>query len=316
MQDQGREDRWRRGVQLLTRLGEVRRQDKGWGRVLAQAVERIYDEKLLDEETLRRIEQLKGDLNEFGYDPFGFNPEYLKYSLPLAAWLYRDYFRVQTYGIENIPKGPALLIANHSGQLPMDAMMIVTACFMELDPPRMLRSMVERWVPSLPFVSWFFVRSGQIVGTRDNFRRLVELGNSILVFPEGVVGINKTWDKAYQLQRFGYGFMRLALENDLPIVPVAVVGAEEQAPSFYNARKLGRLLGMPAFPITPTFPLLGPLGMLPLPVKYHLHFGQPMRFAGNPDDEDRVIGGMVDEFKVELQALINKGLEMRTGVFS
>jgi 1-acyl-sn-glycerol-3-phosphate acyltransferase len=195
-------------------------------------------------------------------------------------------------------------------------MMIVTACFMELDPPRMLRSMVERWVPSLPFVSWFFVRSGQIVGTRDNFRRLVELGNSILVFPEGVVGINKTWDKAYQLQRFGYGFMRLALENNMPIVPVAVVGAEEQAPSFYNARKLGRVLGMPAFPITPTFPLLGPLGMLPLPVKYHLHFGEPMRFEGNPDDEDRVIGGMVKEFKGELQALINKGLDMRTGVFS
>jgi len=303
------------GRRLLRRLIEERRDvETGYLDLLRPVARRLFEANLLDPELQERLTDLAERYREV-VDPFGFDPDYLRYVLPVAAWVYRHYFRVNTYGLENIPHGGALLISNHSGQLPIDAMMIVTACLVDRDEPLMVRSMVERWVPSLPFVSWFFARCGQILGTRDNFRLLTELGSAILVFPEGVVGINKTFDKAYKLQGFGLGFMRLALENGLPIVPVAVVGAEEQAPALYNLAPVARLLGIPAFPITPTFPLFGPLGMLPLPVKYHIHFGEPMLFDGNPDDEDRVIAGKVDVVKAEVQRLIDAGLEQRDGIF-
>lgn len=287
-----------------------------WRSLAKRAVANIYDKHLLDPATLDRIDRLNEEqLATFGNDPFGFDAETLKLAVPLAAWFYRHYFRVETQGLENIPAGKVLLISNHSGQLPIDAMMIVVALLLDAEPPRMIRSMVERWVPELPFVSWFFARCGQILGTRDNFRLLTELESAILVFPEGVVGINKTYDKAYQLQRFGYGFMRLALENELPIVPVGVVGAEEQAPAIWDLKGLARVLGIPALPITPLTFLLGPLGLLPMPVKYHIYFGEPLRFDGRPDDEDRVIGDKVDVVKESIQSLLDRGLRDRKGIF-
>ncbi|MBH24855.1 MAG: glycerol acyltransferase [Myxococcales bacterium] len=271
----------------------------------------IVEENLLDDELTERLRQLQEVQEIDGFDPFGFEPEFLKWVLPVGAWVYRKYFRVEAFGLEKLPEGSVLLIANHSGQVPIDGMMIVSSCLLDADPPRMVRSMIERWVPTLPFVSWFFARCGQILGTRENFRLLNSRGATILVFPEGVRGINKTYDKAYQLQRFGLGFMRLALENNLPIVPVAVIGAEEQAPAFFNAGRIARLIGAPAFPITPTFPLLGPLGALPLPVRYRIYYGDPMTFSGDPDDEDRVISEKVDEVRDALQGLIHHGLEQR-----
>ncbi len=305
-----------RGRRLLQSLLHERdRHEQRYLDLLRPIAQRIWEENLLDDalrERIRLLDQRYRDLR----DPFGFDPDYIGVVLPVAAWVYRNWFRVQAHGIENIPDGPALLIANHSGQLPVDGMMIVTSCLLDKAEPRMVRSMVERWVPSLPFVSWFFARTGQILGTRDNFRLLTEIGSAILVFPEGVTGINKTWDKAYQLQNFGLGFMRLALENNLPIVPVGVVGAEEQAPAFYNLKPLARLLGIPAFPITPTFPLLGPLGLIPLPVKYHIHYGEPLVFSGNPDDEDRLIQQKVQVVKDEIHNLLQRGLQERRGIFT
>jgi 1-acyl-sn-glycerol-3-phosphate acyltransferase len=281
------------------------------------ALSRFYDDHLLDDETRARIESLarRDTLSEYGYDPFGYSPDFLKWVVPLAALVYRKYFRVETFGIDNVPDGPVLLIANHSGQLPLDAMMIVTGVVLDRHEPRAVRSMVERWVPTLPFVSWFMARAGQIVGTRSNFRRLAAQGEAILVFPEGVRGISKTFDKAYQLQEFGLGFMRLALENDLPIVPIAVIGAEEQAPSLYDFKALGRLMGMPAFPITPTFPLLGPLGLLPYPTRYRIYFGEPMRFQGDPDEEDRSISSKVDVVKDAISSMLDVGLRNRKNIF-
>ncbi len=307
---------WKRGTRLWGRLQKARREDKGWGAIFRRAAERVYDEELVDPDTMKRLRALRVQLNEYGYDPFGFNPDYLKWSVPLGAWFYRNYFRTHVHGIDNIPDGPVLLIANHSGQIPVDGMMIALACLLDKQEPRMVRSMVERWVGTLPFVSWFFARTGQILGTRDNFRRLIQQNNAILVFPEGVGGISKTYDKAYQLQRFGFGFMRLAIEDNLPIVPVAVIGGEEQAPAFFNVKGLARLMGAPAFPITPTFPLLGPLGMFPYPVRYHLYFGEAMRFEGNPDDEDRALEERVDQVKETLQTMIQHGLEQREGIFT
>ncbi|MBI4818065.1 MAG: acyltransferase family protein [Deltaproteobacteria bacterium] len=256
------------------------------------------------------------DLGELGVDPFGLDPKVVQYAAAPVEWLYRHYFRVLTQGLENVPGGRVLLISNHSGQLPFDGAMIGAAMILEHEPPRIVRSMVEKWVPRLPFVSVFFARVGQIVGTPDNCRRLLEREEAILVFPEGARGISKTYDRRYQLERFGTGFMRLALETHTPIVPVAVVGAEEQAPSFYNIEPIANVLGMPAFPVTPTFPLLGPLGLLPLPTRYRIYFGEPMSFEGNGDEEDDFVLQHVAKVRSAIEALLARGLSERQGVFA
>ena len=255
------------------------------------------------------------NVSRFGTDEFGFSPEFVKRVLPIATLVHKGYFRVEVSGIENVPTNRVLLIANHSGQLPFDGMMIATSLILEADPPRMVRSMVEKWVPTLPFVSTFLARCGQITGLPENCRRLLEADETILVFPEGARGISKTFDKRYQLQAFGQGFMRLALETNTPIVPVSVVGAEEQAPSFYNVRPIAKALNMPAFPITPTFPLLFPLGLLPLPVKYRIHFGEPLHFSGNANDEDAVIRQKVETVRSSIQSTLHTMVSERKHIF-
>ena len=153
------------------------------------------------------------------------------------------------------------------------------------------------------------------MGTPANCKALLEADECVAVFPEGVRGMNKLWSQRYQLQRFGTGFLRLALETRSPIVPVGIVGSEEQQPGFANWERLGRLLGMPAFPVTPTFPWLGPLGLWPLPVRYRIHFGTPLRFEGSSSDEDAVIDEHVDAVRGAIEALLREGLAEREGVF-
>lgn len=286
--------------------------------MLQRARDRVEDAliKTIHPDVWERIRKMDAGQNRYGFDPFGFQPEFLKFVAPLASALYRHYFRVETHGIERVPdSGPVLLVSNHTGQIPLDGMMIATGMLIEKNPPRMVRSMVERWVPSLPFISRLLARTGQVVGTRENARLLLARQGCILVFPEGVRGINKTYDRAYELEEFGLGFMRLALATKTPIVPVAVVGAEEQMPAIYDVKWLAKLLGMPAFPITPTWPLLGPLGALPLPVKYRIYFGEPMHFEGAPDEEDRVIGVEVEKVRQAINEMLIRGLEERKGVF-
>ncbi|MCK6552159.1 acyltransferase family protein [Myxococcota bacterium] len=276
---------------------------------------RRFAERLVPEVMREKTAALAAEVGELGVDPFGFDPEIVKYASAPLVWLYKHYFRVQTKGIENVPSGRVLLIANHSGQLPFDGMMIGTAMVLEHDPPRVARSMVEKWVPRLPFVSVLFARVGQIVGTPENCRRLLERDEAILVFPEGARGISKTFDRRYQLERFGTGFMRLALETHTPIVPVAVVGAEEQAPALYNVKSIAKLIGAPSFPVTPTFPLLGPIGLLPYPSRYHITFGEPMSFDGDGDEEDEVVERQVAVVRDRIQELIREGLAQREGIF-
>lgn len=280
-----------------------------------RALKRRIADLLVDEQLDRKTEQLRADLGELGVDPFGYDPRVVKYAAVPVTWLYKNYFRVETTGIEKVPDGPVLLVANHSGQLPFDGLMIGTALVLERDPPRIARAMVEKWIPRLPFVSVFMARVGQIVGTPDNCRRLLAAGEAILVFPEGARGISKTFDRRYQLERFGTGFMRLALEMKAAIVPVGVVGAEEQAPALYNLKPVAKAIGAPAFPVTPTFPLLGPLGLMPLPSKYRIYFGDPLTFEGEGDEEDEFIQRHVQVVRGRIQSMLDRGLAERDGVF-
>jgi 1-acyl-sn-glycerol-3-phosphate acyltransferase len=260
---------------------------------------------------LARIDQVKTKLGPEGVDPFGFDPAYVRQLIGFGSWLYHRYFRCQTFGISNLPAGRCLLVANHSGQLPYDGMMIGLSGFFEGEPPRAVRSMVDRFVPNTPFVSPTLARLGQVLGTPNNCRHLLGDEQAILVFPEGQAGLNKLWNQRYRLQRFGHGFMRLALEMQAPIVPVAVIGAEEQAPSFYNMRALGRMVGMPALPLT-----LAPFfGALPLPTRYRIHYGTPMHFTGDGNEEEPVIGQKVREVKMRLQAMVNEGVAAREHIF-
>jgi 1-acyl-sn-glycerol-3-phosphate acyltransferase len=153
------------------------------------------------------------------------------------------------------------------------------------------------------------------VGTRENCLRLLGREEAILAFPEGTRGISKTFAKRYQLQGFGLGFMRLALMSDTPVVPVAVVGAEEQIPSLWDGKPIARLFGAPALPFTPFFPWLGPIGFLPLPTKYRIFYGKPMRFSGDPNDEDSRLNVMVQKVRHTIQRMLSDGLKARKNVF-
>jgi 1-acyl-sn-glycerol-3-phosphate acyltransferase len=283
---------------------------------LSQQVRRQADaavDSLLGETDLARLERLSVRKGEGGVDPFGFDPDVAKYAVLVARALYRSYFRTQVSGLEHVPRGRVLLISNHSGQLPLDALAIASALLLDADPPRFVRSMVEKWTATLPWVGEFFARCGQIVGVPENCIRLLEMEEAVLVFPEGARGISKTFDQRYRLTEFGLGFMRMALETQAPIVPVAVVGAEEQYISLANLSRLARLIGAPAVPLMPQ--LLLPGGFLPLPTRYRIYFGEPMTFTGDPDDDDAVIEEKVWVVKSTVQSMLNRGLKERKSIF-
>jgi 1-acyl-sn-glycerol-3-phosphate acyltransferase len=268
-------------------------------------------DKQLEPSFRAKLRALPTRQNEYGYDPFGFNRDDAKVAALIARFFYYAYFRVEQFGVDKVPNGRVLLVANHSGQLPFDGIGIGGALLFEHDPPRVIRAMVEKYVQTLPFASYLFARWGQITGTPENCRRLLEDEEAILVFPEGAKGISKPFTKRYQLQDFGLGFMRLALETKTPIVPIAVVGAEEQAPAI-NVKPIARLLGAPAFPVLPLPPFFP---ILPYPVKYRIYFGDPIQFDGDPDDEDEVLEEQVKRVKNEIQNMIRIGLKERQGIF-
>ena len=205
-----------------------------------------------------------------------------------------------------------LLVSNHSGQLPFDAVGIGGALLFDHDPPRIVRAMVEKYVQTVPFASYLFARWGQITGTPENCRRLLEDEEAILVFPEGARGISKPFTQRYQLQEFGLGFMRLALETE----------HADRADRRHRRRGAGaggqlrsrwrKLLGAPAFPLMPLPPFFP---ILPYPIKYRIYFGEPLRFEGDPDDDDDVIEEKVRRVRNEIQSMIRVGLKERKHIF-
>lgn len=272
-----------------------------------------YGRELVGEDFEERTRLLRQRYERQGGDPFGLDPETAKYLIIACSFFHRKYFRTEVHGLESLPEGRVLIVANHSGQLPLDGAIIGSALFLDLHPPRIIRAMVEKWAHSLPFVSTFFSRVGQVVGVPENARRLLELEETLLVFPEGTRGISKPFNQRYQLSEFGLGFMRLAIETNTPIVPVGVIGAEEQYINLGNVQWMARALKMPVFPLVPQWFIPG--AQLPLPTKYRLYFGEPMRFDGDADDDDAVIEEKVWVVRQTIQSLLHRGLRERKSVF-
>jgi 1-acyl-sn-glycerol-3-phosphate acyltransferase len=298
----------------LARLSDVAtRQGVPFVRKLVEGARRAAEEienRLLGPDFEARAQVLIE--RDAGGDPFGFDATTARRAAAISAFFHRMYFRTEVYDVDRVPSGRVLLVANHSGQIPIDAAIIGCAMFFDANPPRVTRAMVEKWIATLPFVSTFFSRVGQVVGVPENARRLLEMGELVLAFPEGVRGVAKPFLRRYQLEEFGRGFMRLAMDTKTPIVPVAVVGAEEQYVSFGNVKWAARALGIPVFPLVPQ--LLVPGGALPLPTKYRLFFGEPMHFEGDAGDDARVSD---NAFLVReaVAHLLRRGLMQRKSVF-
>jgi len=284
-------------------------------KLLGSAVDAVdlWMTSLLGEEFNARMQRVPQAVGAAGVDPFGLDPQWTKWALASTAFLHRYYFRTEVFGAENVPAKRVLLISNHSGQIPIDGAIIGASMFMDIEPPRFIRAMVEKWTQTLPFVSMLFSRIGQVVGVPENAERLLESEEALLVFPEGARGISKTFDKRYQLTDFGLGFMRLAMQTKTPIVPIACIGGEEQYISVANLTSMAKVFGMPSLPIMPQ--LLLPGGQLPLPTKYRLYYGEPMHFEGDPDDDDSIIEEKVWLVKATIQSMINRGLKARKHVF-
>ncbi|MDJ0785425.1 MAG: lysophospholipid acyltransferase family protein [Myxococcota bacterium] len=263
-----------------------------------------------------RLARVPTPVNEYGVDPFGASPAVLRRTAIPFVLAYRYWFRCQTVGLQHLPEGPLLLIANHAGNtFAWDAAMLGTAMMLEAEPPRIARGMAEYYLPSIPWFGTLMHRGGSVVGRPENCQQLLEQGEAIMVFPEGARGFVKPFSQRYQLQRFGYGFARLALENRVPIVPVGIVGGEEHNPGFGGSRWLGKLIGAPVFPLTFGFPWLGMLGALPLPVQFRLHFGEPLWLDGDANDEDAKVEEQVERVRDAIRDLIAEGLAAREGVF-
>jgi 1-acyl-sn-glycerol-3-phosphate acyltransferase len=278
-------------------------------RAMWEWLDRLGDDPL-DERQRDALRAAVG-VNSAGYDPWGFNLETAERTLRVVRYLYRDYFRVQVFHADRVPEGRVMVVANHGGQIPLDGMILAASMLLDIDPPRLVRGMVERWVPGLPWFSTLFTRCGQVVGDPANCEELLRRDQSIMVFPEGAKGSGKDWWHRYQLQSFGSGFVRLALQTGTPIVPVAIIGSDDTYPALISSRRLGRLVGAPYLPITPTFPWLGPLGFVPLPVRLHIRFGDPIVFDGDPDESEAQTRARVAQVRGAIQALLDEGLEAR-----
>jgi 1-acyl-sn-glycerol-3-phosphate acyltransferase len=276
--------------------------------------------KLMPPEEFDRIMSVEINDLGFGFDQFGMEKESMVMAYAMFRYMHKYYFRVESHGHENIPEtGPALVISNHSGTLPIDAAMTAVDIAMKMEKPRPLRAMVDNFAGFLPFVNVFFYRAGQVIGHRRNTQDLLRAGEIVGIWPEGTRGLGKPFANRYNLVRFSVGFIELALTHRAPIVPAALIGAEEQMPMLGNLKPLARALGFPYFPVTPLFPWLGPLGLLPLPVKYHLQFGEPLHFYREYGpatiDDPETIATLADKVRLVIQDMINKGLQKRTSVF-
>jgi 1-acyl-sn-glycerol-3-phosphate acyltransferase len=258
---------------------------------------------------------------EYDVDEFGFDPELTEEVLaPLARFFHQRWWRVAWIGLENVPStGAALLVSNHAGTLPWDALMMKFGVLDEHPARRHVRLLAADLAFEMPLVGALARKSGNTLAAGDDAFRLLDRGEVLGVFPEGFKGVGKPWRQRYKLQRFGRGgFIEIALRARCPIVPVSIVGSEEIYPMIHNAKTVARLFGFPYFPITPFFPWLGPLGMIPLPSKWIVEFGPPMSTDDFPVDawQDPItVFEMTDRVREEIQQALDRNLMARRSVF-
>jgi 1-acyl-sn-glycerol-3-phosphate acyltransferase len=254
-------------------------------------------------------------------DEFGRDPNIAARFDPVLDFLYERYFRVETEGMGHIPTdGRALIVANHSGTLPYDGAMIMYAVRKEHEARRAVRPLVEDFVFHFPYLGTLMNRIGGVRACQENAERLLREDQLVAVFPEGIKGVGKLYTQRYQLQRFGRGgFVKLALGCDSPIIPTAVVGAEEIHPMLTKITWLAKSIGIPYLPVTPTFPLLGPVGLVPLPTKWFIAFGEPLYFNaeyGTEAANDRIlVNKLAEQVRQKIQEMIDALLKKRESVF-
>lgn len=253
-------------------------------------------------------------------DDFGLAPEFEERLLPLLKFLFRYYFRVETKGIDNIPsEGRAVVVANHSGTLPLDGVILRQALREHHPATRDLRWLAEDFVFYLPFIGVTLNRIGAVRACQENAQRLLAKDHLVAVFPEGTKGIKKLYRQRYQLQRFGRGgYIRLCLRTQSPLIPCAIVGAEETNPMLYRLDNLSRLLGLQYLPVTPTFPWLGPLGLVPAPTKWRITFGEPIALDGyGPEaaDDHVLIGRLSERVRASISSMLEGSLRARRSVW-
>jgi len=253
-------------------------------------------------------------------DEFGYDPVYELKVLPLFDFLYEKYFRVEVHGVENVPRdGRCLLVANHSGTLPLDGMMLRLAVRREHPSHREVRWLAEDVIYHFPFLGSFTNRMGAVRACQENAERLLDHEALVAVFPEGLKGIGKLFRDRYRLQRFGRGgFVKLGLRTSTPVVPVAIVGGEETNPMLTRVEYLTRALGIPYLPVTPTFPLLGPVGLLPAPTKWKIFFGEPIDLAsyGPESVEDEIlVGRITEQVRGDIQQRLDQAVRDRRSIW-
>ncbi|MEU4352855.1 lysophospholipid acyltransferase family protein [Streptomyces sp. NPDC023838] len=258
---------------------------------------------------------------EYEVDEFGYDKELTDQVLmSLIRPFYEKYFRVEVKGVENIPaEGGALVVANHSGTLPLDGLMMQVAVHDHHPAGRHLRLLAADLVFMLPVVNELARKAGHTLACAEDAQALLERGEVVGVMPEGFKGIGKPFSERYKLQRFGRGgFVSTALRAGTPIVPCSIVGAEEIYPMIGNSKTLARLLGFPYFPITPTFPWLGPAGLVPLPTKWTIQFGEPIPTDGYPPEaaeDPMLMFNLTDQVREQIQHTLYKLLVQRRSVF-
>ncbi len=257
---------------------------------------------------------------EYDTDAWGLDQELLDVMRPFFNALYKVYWRVEASGLDHVPvEGRALLVANRAGPLPWDSLMLTTAVLTEHSAQRLVRVLHAEWLSTVPFFAAWPARLGQVPDTGDNGLRLLEQDEVVAVFPEGDAGAAKSFKRRYQLARFGQGeFVQMALQTGAPVIPVSIVGAEETYVTLGHSRAAARLAGLPYVPITTGFPWLGLLGLVPLPTKWHLDFGEPLALDDYGPDAALnlvLVSQLADRVRHTLQGMLHERLAERRSVF-
>ena len=274
--------------------------------------------KALRDAIERMARRMRGEYHE---DAWGFDEEFAEAAYPFFELLYDRWWRVEATGVENVPAhGRGMLVSNHAGSLfPFDASMITGAIMKRHPLPRWPRFMVLDWAFELPFLSSFMRKVGGVPASPYNATGILESDGLMMVFPEGVKGTGKPFAERYRLQRFGRGgFVEIALQTGSPIIPVAVVGSEEIYPKIADSQPLAKLLGAPFLPITPTFPWLGPLGLIPLPSKWRIEFCDPIDvsdFGPDAAEDRRLVFELSEQVRETIQQKLYENLVKRGSAF-